>query len=243
MTLLADGAYFGTLVVPAPDGTPTNLDDLDAQSYVWRLSPYLDDAWDTLFTDLNDKGQLSRVQAEFDNGIFGPSGNGSIPGGISERPAYGLNSIFVGGDSRHGGAYATARNPWTPTAGEVIAATRTSEVKNPSRLVLFAPTVLVDETIVLGFCELRPPFVELDSVGSELIWRGAQWIVGEGGRIELGSAAETGAGMGLPVDRTSTGALPVGHLDGSSGTVGLPELATDMGRWDPKQVGKRRMVP
>ena len=38
-------------------------------SYVWRLAPYLDHAWRTYYTDLQDPGLLSRLQAEYDRGI------------------------------------------------------------------------------------------------------------------------------------------------------------------------------
>ena len=57
----------------------------------------------------------------------------------SRTPAFGMNSIFVGGDSKHGGNYVTSRNPWTGSAGEVLAATRMSEVKNPSKLIVSSP--------------------------------------------------------------------------------------------------------
>ena len=249
--LFEEGEVFEDLKVSISTATGSvDLEPEDKQSYVWRLAPYLDDAWRTFFADLNDPGILSQVQAEYDSGTYGPAGGGSIPEGISERPAYGMNSIFVGGDSVHGGSYATERNPWTGTvAGETLAARRTSQVKNPARLVIFAPSALaataptqVYETTVVGFCELRPPFLELVSVGGQLEWHGAHWIVGARGEVAKGRffGAEEG---GLPVDRTDAGTLPVAHLDGSAAGVALTELARDMRYWSPFEAGQRPTKP
>lgn len=228
-----------------PNGTVLNQCDgniCDAGSYVWRLAPYVDHAWETFFTDTRDQGLLSELEAEFGKGIYGPGTVGADEIGISERPAYGLNSIFVGGDSIHGGAYATDRNPWTPAAGledEILAATRFSEVKNPSRLIIFAPTVMLEADLdeSLGFCELRPPYLD-DSTGE---WIDPQWIVGTGGMVERPPSIGEGddAGAGLPIARSGKNLIPIAHLDGSAVVEQISDISRDMRRWNPFEVGRR----
>ncbi|MCH8342734.1 MAG: type II secretion system protein [Planctomycetes bacterium] len=246
--LFADGEPFENLIVKLPAGEV--LDRTDAQSYVWRLAPYVDHAWETFFTDTRDHGLLSELEAEFGKGVYGPAGDGDIDGGISERPAYGLNSIFVGGDSFHGGEYATDRNPWNGTM-EKIAATRFSEVKNPSRLIIFAPTALANrnynppndpdvyEDPELGFCELRPPYLVLDDPSPSGQWIDPQWTVGVGGLVEQSRTGEFDDGAGLPIARSGKNLMPVAHLDGSAVVEQISDLSRDMRRWDPFEVGRR----
>jgi type II secretory pathway pseudopilin PulG len=233
-----------------PDGTALNWQNwdcggnvCDGSSYVWRLSPYADHAWMSFFTDLRDRGTRSRIQVAFDEGHFGPSNPGSIPGGLSERPSFGMNSIFVGGDIVHGGDYVTDRNPWCPDfPDDVLAATRLSEVKNPRKLIVFAPAAragqgpsgeAVYEEPELGFCELRPPYLEFDQ-GTQT-WIQGQWKVGQRGLVEHLPTIELDAGCGLPIDRIGSGVVPVSNLDGSADLIGLPELWRDMTRWSPRE--------
>ena len=224
-----------------PDGTV--LDQCDGQicdrsSYVWRLAPYVDNAWQTFYVDLRDAGLLTRLQAKHDQAppVLGPAGDPDT-GGISERPAFGMNSIFVGGDTTHGGSAVTPFHPWNTAGNDSIAATRLSQVKNPSRLILFAPATKVggDDTVG-GFCELRPPFLPDDNGD----WTLQQWRIEPGGTIDfVGQATEAGQ----PVDRSGKGILPVALLDGSSGIEPFANLATDMRRWNPFEVGRRQTQP
>ncbi len=253
--LFADGEPFENLIVKLPAGEV--LDPEDAQSYVWRLAPYVDHAWETFFTDTRDQGLLSELEAEFGKGIYGPAGNSNIDGGISERPAYGLNSIFVGGDSVHGGTYATNRNPWDGSE-EKIAATRFSEVKNPSRLIIFAPTVMLEADLdeSLGFCELRPPFLEFDPDADT--WINPQWSIGVGGLVQPTVTGQDGR-AGLPIVRSGKNTIPVANLDGSA-TIerleylgmtaedtdddGVPDrFFVDMRRWSPFELTVREVFP
>ena len=240
-----------------PDGTdladPSYCDTeiCAASSYVWRLAPYLDNALETIFTDMTDAGAVSQFHSEFDTGTYGPSGESMFVGGISERPSYGMNCIFVGGDSRHGGAYATDRNPWTPAPGlegEILAATRLSQVKNPARLILFAPTAMAepaDQTQVyqdsaVGFCELRPPYLEDGMEFGSAMWTLPQWMVGAAGRIEKTAVGEYDDGAGLPIVRYGDVQIPVAHLDGSATVNSITELSRDMRRWNPFELALRR---
>ena len=244
--LFADGEPFANLRVTLPGGTL--LEPEDAQSYVWRLAPYVDNAWEVFYTELRDVGLMAQLEAEHSGGIYGPfDGLSSIVGGISERPTYGLNSIFVGGDSVHGGTYATDRNPWDPASGledEILAATRFTQVKNPARLIVFGAaakadasgsTVYDDESF--GFCELRSPFLD-ESSGA---WLNPQWIVGENGLIQDTLTDEYGTG--IPIDRRGERQIPVAHLDGSTAAVRLADLSADMRMWNPRGVGPLGLTP
>jgi prepilin-type N-terminal cleavage/methylation domain-containing protein len=220
----------------------------DAGSYVWRLAPYLDNAWLTFFTD-SAAGTQSVFVAEYgdpNNPIYGPSGASAYIGGISERPSYGLNSIFVGGDSFHGGAGVTDRNPWTGSQDKV-AATRLSEVKNPSRLILFGPAALAGtgdtyENPEVGFCELRPPYLVLNDPGDPSApWEEPQWKVGVGGLVEQ-TGGQYNDGAGLPIARTGKDLLPIAHLDGSTVVIETSKLSRDMRFWSPFEVGLRTTV-
>ncbi|MCZ6542987.1 MAG: prepilin-type N-terminal cleavage/methylation domain-containing protein, partial [Planctomycetota bacterium] len=241
--LFADGEPFENLIVKLPAGEV--LDPEDAQSYVWRLAPYVDHAWETFFTDTRDQGLLSELHGEFGNGIYGPGTAGANEIGISERPAYGLNSIFVGGDSFHGGSEVTPFNPWNTLGNDPIAATRFSEVKNPSRLIIFAPTAKagtgdeVYEDPELGFCELRPPYLVLDDPSPSGEWIDAQWTVGVGGLVEQTVTGQYASGAGLPIARSGKNLMPVAHLDGSAVVEQISDISRDMRRWDPFEVGRR----
>lgn len=223
---------FGNLRVTLPDGT--ELNEEDAQSYVWRLAPYMDNAWQAFYTDTNDTGLMAELEADYSGGDYGR---------ISERPTFGLNSIFVGGDSVHGGTYATDRHPWQ-TNNPVIAATRFTQVKNPARLIVFGATAKADDSgltvyddELLGFCELRPPFVD-ESTGQ---WIDPQWIVGANGLIE--NTLTDRFGTGIPIARHGVGKVPVAHLDGSTEAVSLANLSADMRMWNPRGVGPLGLTP
>ena len=207
------------------------------------------------YTELRDEGLMAQLHAEYTCGIYGPGSASTVscpsvpvPVGISERPTYGLNSIFVGGDSVHGGSYATDRNPWDPAIGledEILAATRFTQVKNPARLIVFGAAAKADDSFssqvyedrVLGFCELRPPF--LDESSGE--WINPQWIVGARGLIEDASTDQFGTG--IPIDRRSKALVPVAHLDGSTAAVRLADLSADMRMWNPRGVGALGLTP
>ena len=142
----------------------------DRSSYVWRLSPYLSDYWQTMFVDYRSQELVGRLEREFVDEIYGPGTVGADDLGISEIPSFGMNSVFIGGDSFHGGPKITNFHPWQ-NANPVMAATRLSEVKNPSRIILFASTMSSPDGIPpdaakfnldFGSSELRPPFIDFD---------------------------------------------------------------------------------
>jgi hypothetical protein len=231
----------------------------DASSYVWRLAPWMDHNWFAMYADLANDAVTSRLEEEYQRGVFGPGT--AQPGdiGISHRPAYGLNSIFLGGDSAHGDAATLALNPWNASPGQSIAATRMSQVKNPARLIVFAPASKADPGAAvpgqpyeplnteltfagtsLGFSQITPPYTILNGD----TWENAQWTFDASGVAKTANGDYGGEGAGLPIIRTrAKDTIPVGHLDGSATLEQLSELAFDMTRWSPFEVARRATNP
>jgi len=222
IALLNNDVYFGKLKISLGGGS--ELADADKQSYVWRLAPYVDDSWQTFFEEA-DAGAMAGFSAEYQR----MENQSHTPGSISEHPSFGLNSIFVGGDSAHGGV--GNHNPWNGSEPEK-AATRLSHVVNPTQLIVFAPTaeaaVAADDVYAndwVGFCELRAPFLDRPDDS----WQNQQWAIGANGRIvQTGSFSEGG---GLPIARTAKEILyggkeqmPVVHLDASTAVQLIAEL-------------------
>jgi hypothetical protein len=199
----------------------------DLQSYVWRLSPYLDHSWKTFFTDYRSSGYVSNLTEALGNG------SAAAITEIADHPAYGLNSIFLGGDSTHGPF--TNLAPWKPGV-KPIAATALSQVKNPPRMIVFAPTqspppdfpneIAADDptgTLRWGFPELRAPALYDDlasPVGGSYV---QQWILDPNdGRIKKELTMSEPAGV--PIDRLDGNRIPIGHLDGSTEAPEISEI-------------------
>lgn len=238
-TLFAAGRPFQALDVTVKDGIP--LDPLDCRSYVWRLAPWVDNAWETFFTEA-EPSVLAACQADYlTNNYFGPaSPSSAVPLGISERPTYGLNSVYLGGDSVHCSDF-TDNNPWTGTNPK-IAAVRVSEVKNPTRVIVFAPTALADPVDFgdpdfyqdpgVGYCELRPPLLPADPADPDPKngqWKHQQWRIDPGTGLVKMSHNAYGTDAGLLIDRTGGRRVPLVHLDGSGTVEEIVELSLGKG--------------
>ena len=236
--LLNDPAFFGSLKISLGGGS--ELADEDKQSYVWRLAPYVDDHWQTFFEDTSSSSAMTSFTAEYQRMVI-PNG-GHTPGLISEHPSFGLNSIFVGGDSVHGGV--ESHNPWDGTEPEK-AATRLTQVVNPTKLIVFAPTAVAAtamsdtyEDVGVGSCELRAPFLDRPAN----TWTNQQWLIGANGRVTQAPTGSFGDGGGLPIARTAKNVLnggkepiPVVHLDGSTAVQPMVELSADMRHWTQRR--------
>lgn len=239
---------------PRPTSTSgSKLQPGDSRSYVWRLAPYVDNVWQVMFKDIREKGLITAYDNEFRAGMFGPATATGAAVGIANTPSFGMNSIFVGGDTFHGGPQALDFNPWNTQGNKTIAARRLSDVKNPSKLILFAPTAparpdgagtgsgSTPEGTYLtekhGYCELRAPFTWVDaSTPSKPFWANNQWAVGPNGRIIRTSEGDYTDGCGLPIDRTGGTTIPVAHLDGSGSLEEFGVISRDMSRWSPFDV-------
>lgn len=205
--------------------SPTDyLTNEDTAGYVWRLAPYLDNAWRTFMADYRDRLLVSEMNEEFnsDPPVFGPGTSSGNELGIAAVPSFGLNSIFVGGDTSHGGSDVTERHPWlhegttldftrSKRERERLAAVRFTEVRNPARLIVFGPTARADASAepeyapyqapirntYVGYVELRPPYVQPESWsggGDWSSWTHEQWKIGTGGRVEAGNDLDYGSG-------------------------------------------------
>ncbi len=244
--LLNDPQYFESLRISLGGGS--ELADEDKQSYVWRLAPYVDDTWQTFFEEA-DAGAMARFTAEYQRMVT--PGATHTPGLISELPSFGLNSIFVGGDSVHGGV--GSANPWNGTDPEK-AATRLTHVVNPTKLIVFAPTAIaataggdvyanewptgVTWPDWIGSCELRAPFLNRPAD----TWTAQQWLIGAKGRVTQAAAGSFSSGGGLPIARTAKEVLnggkepiPVVHLDVSTGMQPMVDLSEDMRHWTQRR--------
>ncbi len=234
-------------------------DEEDTASYVWRLAPYLDHNWKTMFVDYRSKELQARITAEQLSGAYGPgtldqwTQTGEAMG-TSSIPSFGMNTTFIGGDNVHGGGGIVALNPWD-NPSQKLAATRYTEVKNPARVLVFAPcsnylendgddaTSLFDPSPVskihLGDAALRPPYITLQGVDTEpdpsqWEWIDRQWRIADEDETAIApvSSADFTAGGGCPIARWG-GKLPAAHIDGSVSIRALEEYAFDMRMWSP----------
>lgn len=218
------------------DGTELNA--ADSASYVWRMMPYLDEAYTTLLADYRAKGVDGRIDTEIGRGIYGP---GTIDPtkdlGLALQPSFGLNSIYLGGDSFHGGPQCADRNPWFPSSsGKPLAALRISDVLNTARTIVFAPNRQASmdmeyspainrmHDVVFGYVELRPPML-IDRDGSVMH---TYWTVDANATVPDSDNLPAG----VPYARWSDNQIPTARLDGSVQSnaitdLGLTESTTD----------------
>jgi len=229
-----------------PNGTTLTTED--TAGYVWRLAPYLDHSWKTYMVDYRSPDINSRFENEYNAGVYGP---GSMTGGqylIAAQPSFGMNSIYLGGDSFHANGLATS--PWASLPNpnpNTIAAQRFAEVKNPSKQIVFAPTQhWIGPGIAppppdgptgldLGYVELCPPFASYDrNTGATTL---PQWVVDTtSGSATEGKIIYSGNGpAGVPADRFGDSKLLIGYLDGNVGSEFIGALSSTqlMSRWSP----------
>lgn len=216
----------------------------DASSYVWRLAPYMDHNWIALMEDYRDKQLLGRLETEYDDGsaagTYGPATAGPTELGIARVPAYGLNSIHLGGDSFHGPA---DNSPWN-AGRKPFVATRASDVLNPTKIIVFAPSQAQNVALpsptgtpaTLGYCELRAPQV-YDGTGNLV----SQWTIDTvSGSPTEGQIIWGGGGPGgTPLSRLNDDIIPIAHLDGHVTTETLGRLSVDLSRWIPNAVSQQ----
>ena len=235
----------------------------DAAYYTFRLLPYLDGQWKTLSVDYDNARLVQLVGDELTAGIYGPATAGPNDLGFAGAPSFGMNSIFVGGDSDHGGV-ATDYHPWNTMGNEPMAATRMTHIRNPGKLIVFGASSQGNQDLIpppangvagqvatelqLGYAELRPPYLRYNTASQ--IWEEPQWLIGARGQVVPASTAydTTGQdiGIGLPVARAGADDIPVAMADGSAAVEKAGVLSTDMTRWSPTSVSKEmvtRAVP
>ncbi|MDG2054312.1 MAG: type II secretion system protein [Phycisphaerales bacterium] len=232
------------------DGRQINPED--AASYVWRLAPYMGGGYKTFMADYRDSAVLDLMDAEVANNVYGSGSASASEIGVGLRPSFGLNSIALGGDSRHGGL-AKRYHPWgSRYASERLAATRLSEVVQPSRMILFASSHDPDANLGAvpgtkwGYMELRPPGAgdfERSTVDGDDApanpWEFDQWWFDENGQIVDSGSGNLGT-AGIPVSRGKKQGLPLVHLDGATSVELVGTIAHDPWSWMPFGPSKPR---
>ncbi|MEM7229210.1 MAG: prepilin-type N-terminal cleavage/methylation domain-containing protein [Planctomycetota bacterium] len=229
----------------------------DSSAYVWRLASYVNYDPDVFLADYRSRSVRSRIEHELKpdangNRILGPITRDESAGelGLAHMPSIGMNSVFLGGDSYHGDDDTKALNPWVNAGATRIAATRLSHVRNPSRVIVFAPTqhhAYADASadapsfmvgdVEFGYPELRPPFTVpvRGSADRRIEWQNQQWVADDNAPTGVSVADRGDAyvnGGGVPVVRWGT-MVPVVRIDGSVATFTLDELGQDMSLWSP----------
>jgi len=184
-----------------------------AAPWPWRLAPYLGDQWSIFLADSGNQSNRALIAQQI-------SADDLL--NMALHPSFGMNTIFVGGDSQAGGV--ANLSPWNTMGNATIAATRVSEIPNPSSVVLFAPTQRTagaggGSAIDRGYYELRAPALEFD-----------QWSMSDGVATPT---AQMVAPAGIPWVRSEGDVIPVVHVDGSVQQASLQGLAIDMRRWSP----------
>jgi prepilin-type N-terminal cleavage/methylation domain-containing protein len=97
-----------------------------ARRYTWRLAPYLGYARDALVSD-------KRLRAEFNALPDSPAARDGFQWAYGSSPSFGINSTWVGGDSRRGGFFQPALTRW----GKFYI-TRIDEPRFADKLMIFA---------------------------------------------------------------------------------------------------------
>lgn len=240
----------GTLDIKAKLKSGHVLDAQDTSSYVWRLSPYLDHNWQVMFTDYRSPGVMTKAEEEYgagdSSGKFGPSNTDpNLDMVIASHPSYGLNSIFLCGDSAHASLGSLA--PWKVASGvKPLAITRLSDAMDPAKIVVFAPSqsppppspaaIGPDDptgSVRRGYMELRPPMFNYTDANGMSIPQ--QWSLNAADdRIQV--VTPDSVGMGVPIDRMGDDKIATARLDGSVDTEFLGRLVIDMRLWDPRKV-------
>ncbi len=94
--------------------------------YPWRIAPYLNFAREGLIVD-------TALYNEYRNLRDGKNDTDSFQRGIAESPSFGLNTTYVGGDSKRGAFYPPGVRRW----GQYYV-TEVAKVQSADKLVVFA---------------------------------------------------------------------------------------------------------
>lgn len=173
-------------------GQPISLDNpiygqVAAARWVWRLAPYFDHQMQLLYPDREVFEQLAALPR--DDFVYA----------VSESPSFGLNSTFLGGDSREYGDSPIAERTW----GRDWVLRSLENARRPSELLAFASSTsklnftsagtgaVVDTD---GFFRVRSPYF-LDRRWPEAPPTGETADPDEYGNIAARFAGRTSAGM------------------------------------------------
>lgn len=240
------------------DERATPVDPAYANTWVWRLAPYTSDGWSVAMADDRDRDVVDGLAGDLQNADAGVVATAYET--IENRPSIGMNTFFLGGDDVQGDDDQRDLAPWRGGGFDSPAARTITEVRNPSQLMVFAPTVAVADATAANFdpsrplqgaASLRPPFLTFDDSSSDPqdhVWIDRQWqaadpeftriAAGPDGVYDLSTRAS-----GWPVARWGDEAIvPCAHLDGSTSALELSEYFFDMRLWAPRSGTQRFRV-
>ncbi len=113
-------------VFAGESGSATRLYGTVARRYTWRLASYLAYAREAIVVDKS-------LRADFARRPDSPGTRDGFQWAVASSPSFGINSTYVGGDSRRGGFFQPSIARW----GKFYV-TRIDEPQLPSRLLIFA---------------------------------------------------------------------------------------------------------
>jgi len=144
--VLLPGFYDKTPPLPATDEHGKVLSPQESYRYPWRLAPYLDYNLDALYLE-------PRIREEF-------AATSQYRYFVSLYPSMGMNTVFVGGDSRPEGL---GFNPLFEQIYGRIPVTRLSHARRPVDLIVFgsartnAPYGPTAPPVIEGFFRIESP--------------------------------------------------------------------------------------
>jgi len=178
-----------------------------ASRYPWRLGPYVDEIWEIVHSH---REQPPQGPAAGDD----PGTAGSKAYSISLGPAFGLNSVFVGG--HNGPSYQGYVGDQPNTNAHVVF--RNSDVNRASEMIIFAESQMY--TTYSMHVEQGPGFFMLMPPNAN----GQKWTTVDGS-FALTSASITGLPKGRYNERAITSFYD-GHLE-----FRTPDELNDMRLW------------
>lgn len=215
------GALLFGYTPPSIEGKPVTVETPSghtfglpvADRYPWRLAPYVANCWELLHS------HADQPEAPLPN--EDPNRAMMKAYQLSLNPAYGINSVYVGGHHGMFEGFRRQGSSWMQnTLGPAVFVA--GQVVNPASQILFAESQAVNAPGLAegaGMHFLMPPRA-----------RGLNWI-GENGQFRL---VNTGRIMGLPkgrhTDRAATGFMDL-HVEAM-----LPEQLNDMRLWSAKAI-------
>lgn len=196
-------------------GGQTRLYGSVARRYTWRLAPYLGYSMEAIVAD-------KRLRAEF---IALPDRHDARDGfqwAFASSPSFGINSTFVGGDSRRGGFFQPSLGRW----GKFYV-TSMDEPTFPDRLLIFATSrgnhPIDGTTVIPGRHRIEGPWRASRETGTVPVF--TPWDAPQG-PFDAGRSPSTYGHL----DFRHFGKVSITTFDGHVEQVGTDDIR-DMRRW------------
>ncbi len=191
----------------------TKIDPQYAQTYPWRLLPYLDHSFDTLYAYL-EKDTDDELKPKNPDGSINTSGLATV----ASQPAFGYNAYYLGGwwtTVSGSPSLSFGNSTWTDSNGNsmkgLVVATKLGGVAKPDSMIAFTAAAFRD-----------PGFYKMES---------DDWTGGSAWVVPHILADQT---IWMPSDGSSFGAMQSnGTLASASGVLGAPFASHDLYQLSP----------